>query len=258
MRLGFGIGVTARQPTRRSATLAGLFTTGTKGFFYDSSQLSSLFQDVAGTIPVTAAGQAVARINDLSGLGNHALQPTTFARPVYQTDGTRHWLAFDGVDDHLLTPSINWASLNVTIATGIRKTVDTRATILDGVGAPRFTIEAPGPSGGDFAAFLWSTLAVNATARIPAPAPTSAVLMSSFDMTTRVVQMALNAGTPVSATAASGSGVFADGVCAIGRRTGSSQFLNGRLFGLVAISRVLTPGETSQANTFLNARTGAY
>lgn len=33
--------------------------------------------------------------------GNHAMQPVTARRPVYQTDGARHWLAFDGIDDFL-------------------------------------------------------------------------------------------------------------------------------------------------------------
>ena len=33
--------------------------------------------------------------------GNHATQSTSAARPTYRTDGTLHWLAFDGTDDLL-------------------------------------------------------------------------------------------------------------------------------------------------------------
>lgn len=33
--------------------------------------------------------------------GNHAIQETAAARPVYRTDGELHWLEFDGVDDTL-------------------------------------------------------------------------------------------------------------------------------------------------------------
>lgn len=36
-------------------------------------------------------------------LGNHLVQPTSAARPTYQTDGFRHWLEFDGVDDKMYT-----------------------------------------------------------------------------------------------------------------------------------------------------------
>lgn len=40
---------------------------------------------------------------DKSGNGNHLTAPSDAARPVYQTDGTYHWLEFDGVDDELAT-----------------------------------------------------------------------------------------------------------------------------------------------------------
>jgi len=35
--------------------------------------------------------------------GNHLTAPSDAARPVYQTDGVRHWLEFDGVDDEMAT-----------------------------------------------------------------------------------------------------------------------------------------------------------
>ena len=89
---------------RRRFDPASLFANGEQGAFYALSDLSTLFQDDAGTTPVTAPGQAVGRVLDLSGNGNHATQATAEARPVYQTDGTLHWLEFDGVDDFLVTP----------------------------------------------------------------------------------------------------------------------------------------------------------
>ena len=49
----------------------------------DPSDMSTLFQDEAGTIPVTAVEQPVGRILDLSERGNHATQSTTTKRPVY-------------------------------------------------------------------------------------------------------------------------------------------------------------------------------
>ena len=76
-----------------------LFTEGKQGAWYDPSDLSTMFQDAAGTIPVTADGDPVALMRDKSGNGNHAVQTTSAARPVYKTDGISHWLAFDGVDD---------------------------------------------------------------------------------------------------------------------------------------------------------------
>ena len=43
-----------------------LFTTGEQGFFYDPSDLSTMYQDAAGTVPVNAVGQAVRLMLDKS------------------------------------------------------------------------------------------------------------------------------------------------------------------------------------------------
>lgn len=57
-----------------------LFGSGQQGAWYDPSDLSTLFQDAAGTTPVTAMEQPVGRVLDLSGNGNHASQATTTKR----------------------------------------------------------------------------------------------------------------------------------------------------------------------------------
>jgi len=82
-----------------------LFLAGEKGFWYDPSDLSTLFQDAAGTIPVTADGDPVGLMLDKSGNGNHASQSVSGARPVYRTDGVLHWLAFS-TGTVLISPSL--------------------------------------------------------------------------------------------------------------------------------------------------------
>lgn len=62
--------------------IAELFANGEQGVWYDPSDLSTLFQDAAGTIPVTGVEQPVGRMLDKSGRGNHASQATTTARPI--------------------------------------------------------------------------------------------------------------------------------------------------------------------------------
>jgi len=56
--------------------------------------------------------------------GNHATQATAAARPTYQTDGTLHWLSFDGVDDFMVTPTITPGINKVQVFTGVRKLSD--------------------------------------------------------------------------------------------------------------------------------------
>ena len=53
-----------------------LFTTGVNGAWYDPSDFSTLFQDAAGTTPVTAMEQPVGLMLDKSSRGNHAFNPS--------------------------------------------------------------------------------------------------------------------------------------------------------------------------------------
>jgi len=59
-----------------------LFAAGEQGVWYDPSDFSTLFQNAAGTTPVTAVEQPVRLMLDKSGRGNHALAPNDSARPV--------------------------------------------------------------------------------------------------------------------------------------------------------------------------------
>lgn len=74
------------------------------GAWFDPEDMSTMYQDAAGTIPVTAIGQPVGKILDISGSGNHATQPITASRPtLVQIDGL-YALSFDGIDDYLNIP----------------------------------------------------------------------------------------------------------------------------------------------------------
>lgn len=73
------------------------------GALYNPSNLASLFQDSAGTIPVTAAGQPVGLMLDVSGNGFHVSQATTTARPLYQIIDGYPCIVGDGIDDFLRT-----------------------------------------------------------------------------------------------------------------------------------------------------------
>lgn len=59
-----------------------LFAGGEQGAWYDPSDFSTMFQDSAGSTPVTAVEQPVGLIRDKSGRNNHASQATSTSRPV--------------------------------------------------------------------------------------------------------------------------------------------------------------------------------
>ena len=93
-----------------------LFASGEQGAWYDPSDLTTLFQDSAGTIPVTVDGQPVGLILDKSGNNNHAFQSTDAKRPLYKTSGGLHWIQFDGIDDELKTAAIDFSSTSKIFA----------------------------------------------------------------------------------------------------------------------------------------------
>jgi hypothetical protein len=99
MRNGPSIGLTRAGTGAFSP--AAIFAGANPGVWYDPSDMATLFQDVAGTIPVTASGQTVALMLDKSGGGNHASQATAANRPLFQDSGGVRWLEFDGVNDRL-------------------------------------------------------------------------------------------------------------------------------------------------------------
>lgn len=59
-----------------------LFQSGELGGCWNFNDLSTLFQDTAGASPVTADGQLIARVNDISGNGFNLTQATSTARLV--------------------------------------------------------------------------------------------------------------------------------------------------------------------------------
>lgn len=71
--------------------------------WYDPSDLSTMWQDAAGTIPAVV-GMPVARIDDKGNLGLHATQATAANRPTLQHSGGNYCLQF-GDDDFLTIPA---------------------------------------------------------------------------------------------------------------------------------------------------------
>lgn len=98
-----------------------LFKNGEQGVWFDPSDLSTMFQDVDGTEPVTKDGDPVALIRDKSGNNNHATQDAASARPIYRTDGNLHWLEFDGVDDELVVNGLPWKEDDFWSATAVKR-----------------------------------------------------------------------------------------------------------------------------------------
>ena len=105
VRLNWVAGVDALQ-----ALINSLFSASEQGALYMPRPVvngaQALFQNAAGTVPVTADGDPDGLIIDQSPNSINASQSVSAERPVYTLANGLDFLLFDEVDDHLLFPFI--------------------------------------------------------------------------------------------------------------------------------------------------------
>lgn len=223
---------------------ADLFVGGEQGAWYDPSDLSTMFQDSAGTAPVTADGQPVGKILDKSGRGNHASQATAAARPLYKTDGTYHWLQFDGVDDGIGTISKVSASSQNTIFVGGRWKEGANLVTLTDLG--KWAVLTSEGAAGTANSDPESTFRANAVSVLGSPSTTRGQLYTAIasDTQTKVV-------TSTKANISSWAKLSITGY-------GGAYNSAFRCHSLIILGRLATPQEITDTETWVNGKTGAY
>lgn len=262
-------------PTDPDQVIVDLFALGEQGFWYDPSDESTVFQDVAGTIPVTALGQTVARINDKSGRGNHLTQATAASRPTWQLDANgKFYLAFDGVDDFMLTAAMTLTGLSqIAFALGVHKVSDAARGVFMELGAGAaaagtFVCDYRTLSGTPNSyglACTGSTTAFSRKIASPHVAPITNVVSGRVNVNTSgleaVDDIRINGvapGAPSTTSNAVGPATFGNLALYVGMRGGTSLPLNGRIYQMVgrfADTDLVTLGEVE---TWVNGKTAAY
>jgi len=241
-----------------------LFASGEQGIWLDPSDFSTLFQDSAGTTPVTAVGQPVGKILDKSGRGNHATQSTGASRPTLQQDSNGlYYLSFDGADDGMATPSINFTGTDaVTVFAGVRKNSDAAAGILAELStnsdSTNGTFELVASVGGNnYYAQSRGTVrsTINATGYV---APHSAVLVAEAKISTDILRLHVNNAAPLSSATDQGTGNYGNYPLYIGRRGGTSLPFNGRIYQLIVRGAESNAGQIAAGEAWCNSKTRAY
>ena len=91
--------------------IKSLFSNGEQGFFYEPNDLSTMFRDVAGTIPVTDVGQVVGLMLDKSkglSLGFERVTNGNFS------NGVTSWIGISGTDEVVANGFLNFISAGVS------------------------------------------------------------------------------------------------------------------------------------------------
>jgi hypothetical protein len=242
-----------------------LFRAGEQGVWFDPSDLSTLFQDSAGTTPVTAAGQPVGKVLDKSGRGNHAVQATAASRPQWLIDANGYpYFGLDGTDDGLATASINFTGTDkMTVIAGVHKASDAAtAPVLElsadlGLNTGAFSVFAPVQSTASYRLISKGTATgTAATGAAAFPAPHSAVLTGQGDIAGDSSILRVNGAVAATAATDQGTGSYGNYALYIGRRGGTTLPFNGRIYSLCVVGRSVDETTLRRAERYMGKRMG--
>ena len=251
-----------------STYIKELFANNEQGFAYDPNDLTTLYQDAAGTIPVTGAGQSVGLMLDKSGRNNHAVQTTSASRPILRKNAITgaNYLEFDGSDDFFVINSIDFtATGKISLFAGVRKLADTTQIIAElSVSAVANNNSFYFVAGTDAGPIGYSTAGRGAigangtqTARNTTYlAPDTAVLSAKHDISGNLSSSRRNGVVGIDGTGYKGGGNFGNYPLYIGRRGGVTNALNGHIYSLIGIGRLTTESETAAIEKEFAKRTG--
>ena len=241
------------------AVIEALFANSEQGAWYDPSDLTTMFQDRAGTTPVTADGQTVGKILDKSGRGNHATAPNDAARPLYKTSGGLHWLQFDGVDDSLSTENVNFTATDeMSVFAGHMLNSDSVQVIYelseDASGnAGSFNLYPA--SGGTFNCISGGTTRV--TTQTPSGISIGTHVSSSIqNISGPSVDLRVDGVSRSTSSSSQGTGSYGNYKLFIGARANNSLYLVGNIYSLIVLGRLATPQEITDTETWVADKTG--
>lgn len=245
-----------------------LFANNEQGFVYDPNDLSTMYQDSEGTIPVTAAGQLVGLILDKSGQGNHARQTTSASRPILQRNATTgaNYLEFDGTDDFLQTANIDFTATDkLSLFAGVQKMPATTVNMLcelssnsaAGSQANAFYLAVPETSGGTIFFRSRTTSGTNQIARVESGGGVrNCVITAKSDIPNDLNTISIDGVSSIPSTGDLGIGNLGNYPLHIGRRGGIQYPFNGHIYSLIGVGRLTTDAETATLEKLIAKNTG--
>lgn len=234
--------------------------------WHDPSDLSTLFQNADGTGAVTADSDPVKRVLDKSGNGHFVSSATG---QLYRTDGSKHWIQFDGVDDYLASTA---AALRITgdltLVLGVHKvdaaafgmfvscqtnaaTVNQYEFRTDNIaGTPRALTFVAADTAMETEVGTGGNGVINQA--------TDAVVTLTRRSGIDVVITCNENGVANSLTAAHTKVPTSDtnSEFRLGSRKGSAIFLNGRIYQSFVFNKLLTAGEMTAMKSFVAGKMG--
>jgi len=218
-----------------------------------------MFQDRAGTVPVTASGQVVGQVLDVGGGNYHATAISDPARGIFRDVDGFKYIEYNGTNTAYKTAALPTPDVDkAQVFAGVQKLssvagilLELSATVNSNVGS--FYVAAP-----ESVTSLYSTLSrgnVGVTTALRAdilegPAPDTAVLTALHDIPADLSRIRRNGVVGVDGTGNKGSGDFNPaGAYPLfyGARNGTSIFFSGRSYATLGpIVRFSATNATSE------------
>lgn len=229
--------------------LKSLYTGGYIGPCY-IPRMSDMYQDSAGTTPVTAYGQPIGLHKDAFGRAGHDRYQNGLVskRPTYVSGGLYGMIDYDGNDDTFATSSISFGSDSVTYISALHKDLSSstqiscelslssssgysgafRTLVDDGSGGLRFGSRGDGGVSQAIATFGTSSMGiVTGYAKISAD----------------LCRVRINNLSEQQAGADQGNGNYGNWPLFFGARAGTSLYFNGQEAFVFIINRLLSATE---------------
>jgi hypothetical protein len=249
-----------------TVTLTGASVAGPLVGTGASNRVSLTFTPTAASLTLTVVGSVtLAQLE----LGSTA---TAYQRVTTQYDVTEagvqslSYLAFDGVDDFLVTPTITPGIDKVQVFAGVRKLSDAAAGVIAelsisiNVSAGSFYLLGPRSASTtyDFTS-RGSVLPTGAAFISGYAAPITNILTGLGDISGDRQTLRVNGMQVAQDTSDQGTGNYLAYPIYIGRRAGTSLPFNGQIYGvIVRFGANLDAGTITSTENWINGKTGAY
>ena len=192
--------------------------------------------------------------------GNHATQATSSKRPKYQSDGSYHWLTFDGVDDFMFVRGFDPSgSDELSLFVGARRNRDTpdgciiEASTNSSVNGQSFALFCP-PAGASHYYRSSGNMGQSNNAVMVNSAPATDIITCLSKQTANLNVLRVDGAQVGSNTVSQGSGGYASYDLYIGARGGSSIFFQGDLFTLTIRMALSSDTEVSLTEAYINRK----
>lgn len=228
-------------------------------------EYGSMFQDRAGTTPVTESGQLVGHCLDAGSGGYHATAVSDAARGIFRDVGGKRWIEYNGVNTAYQTPVLPAPGVDkAQVFSGLRKLTDAATGMLVEL-SPRapnndgtLYITAPELNSEGYRALSKGTTFTTADASIvDFPAPLTSVISFLGDILGDLATLRIDGTQVDQATGDQGTGNYLSYPLYYGARAGTSLFLNGyhyRTLGpIVRFGTNATPEQIAAAEAYYQA-----